>query len=66
MEQDQLTPSGYFDDFSWHSVDEDDGRDAPSDPFEAMLVRAAPHELSDALREEAQPPRDSPDNRATR
>lgn len=34
MELDELTPTGYFSEFSWHSFDEDEPADALPNPFE--------------------------------
>jgi len=34
MELDELTPTGYFSEFSWHSSDEDELADVMPNPFE--------------------------------
>ena len=42
MELDELTPTGYFSEFSWHSFDEDEPADALPNPFEDTQLLATP------------------------
>jgi len=64
MESDPLTPSGYFSEFSWYSLDDDGPPQTSVTLFEGPQMRVAPEELPPAYREEAQSPEDSPDTRA--
>ena len=65
MESDPLTPSGYFSEFSWYSLDDDDGpREMGMAPSEGPQMRVAPEELPLVYREETQSPEDGPTTRA--
>jgi hypothetical protein len=46
MELDELTPTGYFSEFSWHSFDEDDPADVLPNPFEDAQLLATPDVVS--------------------
>jgi hypothetical protein len=64
MESDPLTTSGYFSEFSWYSLDDDDPREMSMAPFEELQMRVAPEELPLAYREKAQSPEDDAATRA--
>ena len=64
MESDPMTPTGYFREFSWYSLDDDDPQEMSVAPFEGPKMRVAPEEVPKAYRTEAQSPEDSPDTRA--
>ena len=42
MELDELTPTGYFTEFSWHSFDEDEPADMLPNPFEDAQLLSTP------------------------
>ena len=52
MELDELTPLGYFSEFSWHSFDEDEPADMLPNPFEDVQVLATTHDASRAAIED--------------
>jgi hypothetical protein len=52
MELDELTPTGYFSEFSWHSFDEDDTADALPNPFEDVQLLATMHDAPRAAIED--------------
>ena len=58
MELDELTPSGYFSEFSWHSFDEDEPADLLPNPFEDAQMLATPNVASRAAIEDDGSPGD--------
>jgi hypothetical protein len=44
MQLDELTPTGYFSEFSWHSFDEDESADLLPNPFEDAQLLATTHD----------------------
>ena len=52
MELDELTPTGYFSEFSWHSLDEDEPADLLPNPFEDAQMLATTQDVSRAAIED--------------
>ena len=58
LELDELTPLGYFSEFSWHSFDEDEPADVLPNPFEDVQLLATTHDAPRAAIEDDGSPGD--------